>query len=87
MGILAPYVGTKELDRWYDMHESRSPGELFVLAWTVVIFGLLVLSAFLQNGYRVPSEAIAVYIMVLSIFALTQKSKRLHERKKARGRK
>ena len=87
VGILALYVGTKEFDRWYDVHESRHPGELFVLAWTAVIFGLLVLSAVLQNGYRVSSEAIAVYIMVLSVFALTQKSKRLHERKKTRRRK
>ncbi len=87
VGILALYVGTKEFDRWYDIHESRHPGELFVLAWTAVIFGLLVLSAVLQNGYRVSSEAIAVYIMVLSVFALTQKSKRLHERKKMRRRK
>lgn len=84
IGILGLYVGTKEFDRWYDIHESRHPGELFVLAWTVVIFGLLILSAILQNGYSVSSEAIAVYIMVLSVFALTQKSKRLHERKKER---
>ncbi len=87
IGILGLYVGTKEFDRWYDMHESRHPGELFVFMWTVVVFGLLILSAVLQNGYRVSSEGIAVYIMVLSVFALTQKSKRLHERKKARKRK
>ena len=68
VGILGLYVGTKEFDRWYDVHESRHPGELFVIAWTVVIFVLLALS-FVLNGYKVSSEAIAVYIMVLSVFA------------------
>jgi hypothetical protein len=82
IGILTLYVGTKEFDRWYDLHESRHPGELFVIAWTIVIFALMVLSVVLQNGYKVSSEAIAVYIMVLSVFALTQKSKRLHQRKR-----
>ena len=81
IGILGLYVGTKEFDRWYEMHEGRHPGELFVIAWTVVIFLLLGLSAWFGNGYRVSSEAIADYIMVLSVFALTQKSKSLHRRK------
>ncbi len=86
VGILGLYVGTKEFDRWYDMHEGRHPGELFVIAWTVVVFGLLILSLVLGNDYRVSSETIAVYIMVLSVFALTQKSKKLHQRKKSAGR-
>jgi len=82
VGILGLYVGTKEFDRWYDMHESRHPGELFVIVWTIVVFGLLVLSLVFGDGYKVSSEAIAVYIMVLSVFALTQKSKKLHQRKR-----
>jgi len=80
-GVLGLYASTKEFDRWYEMHEGRHPGELFVILWTVVIFALLGISFFI-GGYRVSSEAIADYIMVLSVFALTQKSKRLHERKK-----
>lgn len=82
IGILGLYVGTKEFDRWYDLHESRHPGEIFVIAWTVVIFGLIILSAVLNGGHKVSSEAIAVYIMVLSVFALTQKSKKMHQRKR-----
>ncbi len=69
-----------------DLHESRHPGEIFVIAWTIVIFGLLILSVILRDDYHVSSEAIAVYIMVLSVFALTQKSKKLHQRKKKNGR-
>ena len=83
VGILGLYASTKEFDRWYEMHEGRHPGELFVILWTVVIFALLGISFFF-GGYRISSEAIADYIMVLSVFALTQKSKRLYERKKRR---
>lgn len=63
------------------MHSSRHPGELFVIFWTIIIFALMG-AAFLSGGkYHLSSEAVAVYIMVLSVFALTQKSKSLHERK------
>lgn len=82
IGVLGLYASTKEFDRWYEMHEGRHPGELFVILWTVVIFFLLIISFFSKGGYKVSSEAIADYIMVLSVFALTQKSKRLYERKK-----
>jgi len=85
IGILGLYVGTKEFDRWYEIHDSRHPGEVFVIAWTAVIISLLGFSLFLNDGgYHVSSEAIADYIMVLSVFALTQKSKKMHERKHKR---
>jgi uncharacterized membrane protein len=81
IGILTLYVGTKEFDRWYEIHNSRHPGEIFVLLWTVAIFSLMLFS-FIDGGTRkVSSEVIAVYIMVLSVFALTQKSKSLHREK------
>mgnify|MGYP001585668118 CR=1 FL=1 len=81
IGVLGLYVGTKEFDRWYDLHAERHPGEWFVIIWTIVIFGLIIVSIFLGKEYKVSSEAVAVYIMVLSVFALTQKSKRLYEEK------
>ena len=81
VGILGLYVGTKEFDRWYDLHKSRHPGEWFVILWTLVVFGLIISSVFLGKEYKVSSEAVAVYIMVLSVFAITQKSKHLHEEK------
>ena len=80
--ILGLYAGTKEFDRWYDHHDDRHPGEWFVIIWTLVIGMLIVVSFILGGAYKVSSEAVAVYIMVLSIFALTQKSKRLYEGKK-----
>jgi hypothetical protein len=81
VGVLSLYAGTKEFDRWYDFHESRHPGEWFVIGWTVLILTLTILS-FILKGYTVSSETVADYIMVLSVFALTQKSKQLHRRKK-----
>ncbi len=81
-GVLSLYVGTKEFDRWYELHDSRHPGEIFVAVWTVVIFSLFGFGLILGGGYRISSEAIADYIMVLSIFALTQKSKKLHHKRR-----
>ncbi len=81
-GVLVIYVGTKEFDRWYEEHEGRHPGEWFVVSWTVVMVGLIVASFVFGEEYRVPSEVIAVYIAVLTLFAITQKSKRLYGRKR-----
>jgi len=77
-GILTLYVGTKEFDRWYENHRERHPGEWFVILWTVVVVGLVVASIILGPEYRVGSDVMAVYIAVLSIFIITQKSKKLH---------
>jgi len=82
IGVLGLYVGTKEFDRWYEIHNGRHPGELFIMAWTVLIVSLIGTSFIVGTEYKIPPEIIAVYIAVLSIFALTQKSKGLYEYKK-----
>lgn len=81
-GVLSLYVGTKEFDRWYEVHDDRHPGEIFIAVWTVLLFVLYGGAFFLGSDYKVSSETIADYIMVLSIFAVTQKSKKLHHRKR-----
>jgi hypothetical protein len=83
-GVLGLYVGTKEFDRWYDLHDSRHPGEIFIALWTVLLFLLFGAQITLGSRYQVSPEALADYIMVLSVFALTQKSKKLHESKRKR---
>lgn len=83
-GALGLYAGTKEFDRWYEQHESRHPGEVFVIVWTVIVLFLFGAQIILRSDYKVSSEVVADYIMVLSIFALTQKSKNLHRRKRRR---
>ncbi len=81
IGMLTIYAGTKEFDRWHKIHTGRHPGEIFVYAWSVIIFGIFIASLFLNSFYKVPSEIIAAYIAVLSIFALTQKSKKYYLKK------
>lgn len=81
-GILSVYVGTKEFDRWYDLHIGRHPGEWFIIAWSILIFLLLGLSIWDRENYHLSTDIAAVYITVLSIFALTQKSKQLYRKKK-----
>lgn len=83
-GVLGLYVGTKEFDRWYELHDSRHPGEIFIALWTVVVFALFAAQMVLGPKYQVSPEAIADYIMVLSVFALTQKSKKLHQHKRGK---
>ncbi|MFH0890901.1 MAG: hypothetical protein V1856_02635 [Candidatus Liptonbacteria bacterium] len=78
ISVLSIYVGTKEFDRWYDYYAGKHPGEISVLVWTVLMVFLFLVSAFSKTGYRLSSEVVAVYIMVMSVFVLTQKSKALY---------
>lgn len=82
LGVLSLYAGTKEFQRWYDTHRGRHPGEIFVIIWTGVIVVLLGVSLVSGGEYPVAPEIVASYIMVLTVFALTQQSKRLHRIKK-----
>ena len=77
LGILSLYVGTKEFDRWYDRHRDQHAGELFIALWTVAIFALFLISIYYERQFKLAHEAVAVYIAVLSIFAVTQRSKSL----------
>ena len=85
VGILTLYIGTKEFDRWHQTHVGRHPGEIFVYAWTVIIFGLFIASMFLGGNYKIPPEIVASYIAVLSIFAFTEKSKHIYMEKKRKN--
>ncbi|MFA6136043.1 MAG: hypothetical protein WC705_01670 [Candidatus Paceibacterota bacterium] len=81
--ILSIFVGTKEFDRWYNVYKSKQhPGELFVIAWSIVVFGLVIASWALGKNYQISSDVISVYIMVLTVFAITQGSKRLHHKRR-----
>ena len=79
--VLGIYVGTKEFDRWQEKHHSKRKGELFIIFWTVMIFFFIITAIASGGKYRMPSEFTATYIALLSIFALTQRSKFLHNQK------
>lgn len=75
--VLGLYVGTKEFERWCTVYEGRHPGELVILGWTILMVFLFSAKIILGGKYAVSPEAVADYIIVLSLFALTQRSKKL----------
>lgn len=82
--VLSIYVGTKEFERWCDRYENgRHPGELFIIWWTALMAFLYAAKVYLGDGYSVSPEVVAVYLIVLSLFALTRRSKRKWVAKKA----
>ena len=82
VALLTIFVGAKEFERWYETHQSRHPGELFVIGWTIVIVGIVIAKVVLHKNYSIPGEVMATYIAVLSIMAITQKSKSLRKIRK-----
>ena len=81
IGVLAIYVGNKEFERWYDIHRSKHPGELYVIVWTFLIFAVIALDVILQKEYTLPSGVVSAYLAVLTILVITNKSKALYQRK------
>ncbi|KKS81287.1 MAG: hypothetical protein UV58_C0024G0011 [Candidatus Wolfebacteria bacterium GW2011_GWC1_43_10] len=81
--ILSIFVGTKEFSRWQNIYKSKNhPGEIFVIIWSVLLLALLSASWVLGKDYKISSEIVSVYIMVLTVFALTQSSKRIYRQKR-----
>jgi Na+/H+ antiporter NhaD/arsenite permease-like protein len=78
IGSLAIYSGNKEFERWYDRHESKHPGEIFVVIWSVLMFILFFMSLFKGNVYQIPTSVISTYLAVLTILAVTRKSKQVY---------
>ena len=83
ISALAIYVSNKEFERWYDKHESKHPGEMFVIILTILILVLFALNFFYRGEYEVPSSIISSYIAVLTILAVTRKSKEIYEIKRS----
>lgn len=73
--ILALYSAEKEFERWRYYFMGRHPGEVYVIAWTFLLVGLFTWSYVTHSEYEMPHEAIATYIVVIGILAITKKSK------------
>ena len=83
IAILGVYAGKKEFYRWRQQHYlSLHWGEVFVVYWTGLMLVTFVFS--IWNGLRLPEGLTATYVAVISIFALTKKSKSLYYKKKSR---
>jgi hypothetical protein len=82
IGVLVVYSAQKEFERWAEYYKGRHPGELYVIAWTVLIAVLLVASLFVERDYHLPEEVVATYIGVISIMAFTNKSKSFFNRRR-----
>lgn len=84
VGSLAIYAGDKEFERWHNKNgNGRHPGELFVIVWTILIFIILMLDFALNKPYELPTEVTSAYIAILSVLAITQRSKSLYKKKKS----
>lgn len=78
ISALALYSSNKEFERWYDKYESKHPGEIFVIVWSILIFALFSLSFIFKGAYQIPTSVISSYIAVLTILAVTKKSKEIY---------
>lgn len=87
ISALAIYVSNKEFERWYDKHDSRHPGEVFVIIWSLLIVSLFILSFVFKGDYQMPTAVVSSYIAVLTILAVTRKSKQLYLAKQRSARK
>jgi uncharacterized protein YacL len=79
---LAIYVSNKEFERWNDSHTSQHPGELFVFIWTALILSLFVFDLILERTYELPNSVLSAYLAVLTVLAITSKSKSYYLKKK-----
>ncbi len=84
VGALVVYSAEKEFERWAEYYNGRHPGEVYVIAWTVLMVFLSIASVTFYKEYKIPSEIISSYIAVLSILAITKKSKSFYREKKAK---
>ena len=83
-GFLAIYSAEKEFKRWHNYNQSMHPGEMYVIVWTILIIAILGANLYFKKEYELPAEVRALYIVVVSILALTKESKLLYRSKKKR---
>jgi len=82
ISVLAIYVSNKEFERWYNRHRGQHPGEVFVIIWSILVFALIIFDFIFQKTYELPGAVISSYIAVLTILAITKKSKELYRSKR-----
>lgn len=86
IATLSIFVGTKEFDRWLNVRNGRHYGELFIYLWTAVMVVLLAAGTIPGYRFQFRSELTTVYLAVLGLYAVTERSKALHRERLARHR-
>jgi len=79
IGALAIYVSNKEFERWYHHHRRQHPGEAFVVIWSVLVVALLLWDITAAQAYHLPETVVSSYIAVLTILAITRKSRQTYQ--------
>lgn len=81
VSILSIFIAVKEYTRWkMDKFSSRHNGELFVVAWTLLIIIFIILSGFYPNKFSMTNEFTATYLSILGVYAISHQSKNLKKR-------
>jgi hypothetical protein len=81
--ILALYSVEKEFERWYESLTNKHFGEIYVVAWSILLIGIFIMDGYFRLPYKVPSEVVATYIAVLGILAVTKRSKQIFRNKRS----
>ncbi len=81
VAALAIFSAEKEFERWQFYAVGRHPGEVYVIAWTLLIVGIFIAAFLTGSSYIMSPEVISTYIAVLAILAVTKKSKMIFREK------
>ncbi len=81
ISLLSIYATNKEFNRWKIKHKSKYSGEVFVYIWTFLIILAILISLFSKGKMTITDSTISSYIAVITIFAITRKSKSIFTKK------
>jgi len=82
IALLAIYAGDKEFERWHNKHAGRHPGEVFVFLWTILVIAIGSCQYFFNKPVGLTNDIVAAYIAVLSVLAVTRRSKAIYAKQR-----
>jgi len=83
IAILSIYVGTKEFERWHTNYLANYWGEIYIGIWTIFTMTAVIWAPFSNGHFRIPTNLVVVYTVVLSIFAISRRSKSLYSKRQS----
>lgn len=82
ISLLTVYITSKEFKRWFNHYEGHHPGEIALVIWTILIFGLIISNAYLGAAYHIPQDIISTYLVVVVLFIASRGSRAIYFRRK-----